>query len=48
MPFMDDPMLDLFGEENVGDDLVSAIPREAESPALILHVDQQHNSACRK
>lgn len=46
MPFMDETMLDLFGEEAVSDDLQAALAPVIESRALIERVDKSHSLGC--
>jgi hypothetical protein len=45
MPYMDDDMLDLFGEDAVGGELSNDLIQPLmESQALIERVDQAHHS----
>lgn len=46
MPFMDDAMLDLFGEDAVGDGLGALQPHEPESRSVIRRLDQLHRCGC--
>ena len=46
MPFMDGDMLDLFGEEAVGEDLDTTLVPLGESRALIQRVEQSHILGC--
>jgi len=46
MPYMDDSMLDLFGEDTVAEDINAAIGNEPQSVALIERIDQIHLSGC--
>ncbi|PNS19940.1 peptidyl-tRNA hydrolase [Sphaceloma murrayae] len=46
MPFMDDAMLDLFGEDAVGEGLATLHTQEPESASTLLRLDQQRRSGC--
>lgn len=48
MPFMDESMIDLFGEDAVQDNIVNALVAAAESGALIDRIDLAHASGCRQ
>jgi len=43
---MDDPMLDLFGQDEVHQSISAAIPVEPECRALISRIDLSHKIGC--
>jgi len=46
MPFMDDSMIDLFGEDAVQENIVNALVAAPEFGALIDRIDLAHASGC--
>ncbi|GAB7338934.1 hypothetical protein MBLNU457_5612t1 [Dothideomycetes sp. NU457] len=46
MPFMDESMIDLFGEDAVQDNIVNALVAAPETGALIDRIDLAHASGC--
>jgi len=46
MPFMDESMIDLFGEDTVQENIVNALTAEPETWSLIDRIDQAHTSGC--